>query len=299
MGESEDVSSKIPVVLINWDAVEMTERCLECLNEHTDRSAVSICVVDNGSRDPGQVERLRALQQQGKFDRLIRHEKNLGFPLAFNLAVADSESELFCYVSNDCLVEHGWLAAALITMRDDERTAVVCSNVYMREEERKPGEDREIDYLYGAIMLLRKSAWKTIGEFDHKNFSPGYGEEMDWAYRAMRGGYRIMLAGRSLAKHLESYTTKKHYGRDEARLLRLTHRIKYRLFNWSPSQLFATSWVTYAREIVYEIKNRTPHLMLLALLKNLMILPTILEERKKRLSSIPRCAIAAQGSEPH
>jgi len=39
--------------------------------------------------------------------------------------------------------------------------------------------------------------------------------------------------------------------------------------------------------------------MLLALLKNLMILPTILEERKKRLSSIPRCAIAAQGSEPH
>lgn len=291
--------NKIPVVLINWDAVEMTERCLECLNERTDRAAVSICVVDNGSQDPSQVERLRALQRQGKFDRLIIHEENLGFPLAFNLAVSDSEGDLFCYVSNDCLVEAGWLDAAIAAMKSDERIAVACANVYMREEERKPGEDREIDYLYGAIMLLRKSAWKTVGEFDHKNFSPGYGEEMDWAYRAMRVGYRIVLAGNSLAKHLESYTTKKNYGRDKARLLRLTHRIKYRLFNWSLSQLLVTSWVTYGREIIFELRNRTLHLMPLALLKNLMILPTILEERKKRLSNVPRCTIAPQGSEQH
>lgn len=284
--EPQNVTSKIPMVLINWDAVEMTERCLEALNEHTDRSAVSICVVDNGSKEASQLERLQALQRQGKFDHLVRHEQNLGFSHAFNLAVAGSEGELFCYVSNDCLVEVGWLEAALATLQSDDRTAVVMSNVYLKEEERRPCGDREIDYLYGAIMLIRKSAWAAIGGFDHKNFSPAYGEEMDWAYRAMRSGYAIRLSGRSLAHHLESFTTQKIYGRSEVRLLRLTHRIKYRLFNWSLARLFVTSWVTYGREIVYELRNRTLHIMLLALLKNLMILPTIWVERKKRLSGI-------------
>jgi GT2 family glycosyltransferase len=286
--------SKLTVALINWDAVEMTERCLACLNEHTDRSAVTIYVVDNGSADPENVRRLQELQRRNCFDHLIALPSNVGFPRAFNLLVERTEGELFCYVSNDCLVEAGWLDAAVEAIRSDDRVAVVCSNVYLQERHRQPAEDMEIDYLYGAIMLLRRSAWDTIGKFDDKNFSPGYGEEMDWAYRAMRSGYRIKLAGKSLARHLESYTTKKNYGRDEARLLRLTHRMKYRLFNWSLSQLLLTSWKTYAGEIYGEVKNGTLHLMLLAAINNLLILPTIWHERRKRLSKVKRYWPASQ-----
>lgn len=274
---------KIPVCLLNWNDAEMTERCLDNLNRHTDRSVAEIYVFDNGSDDPN-LARLQDLHARRQFDHLICFDRNLGFSLAYNRAFEQTTGELVCCLNNDCLVESGWLDALIETLRSDDRTAAACSNVYHYVERRSVQDDREVSQLFGAIMLFRRSAWESVGGFDDKNFSPIYGEEMDWSYRAVRLGYKLKLSGRSLAYHLGSYSSNKNYDRSRIRLIRLTHRIKCRLFNWTMKQLLVTSWKSYYYEIVYEIKNGTVHLFLPAFLKNLLILPTIWSERRKRFS---------------
>ena len=90
-----------------------------------------------------------------------------------------------------------------------------------------------------------------------------------------------MLAGKSLAYHDESYTMKKNYDRNHIHLIRLTHRIKCRLYNWTLRELLL-SWKWYLLETIDEVRNRTITILLTAFLKNLFSLPGTLEERRNR-----------------
>jgi len=275
---------KIPVTIINWDSVEIVELCIKYIRERTDPAKISIHVVDNGSEDRSNLRRLFELKESGKVDRIIALPKNMGFSIAFNIAFEETVGDVFCYVSSDCLVQPGWFEAGLDELASDQNIAAVCSNIFLMEENRKLSENDEnieLSELYGAIMFIRRKAWLEVGCFDYLNFSPAYAEESDWSHRAKRKGYRIVLSGKSLAYHSESYTMKNKYNKNSLRLLRLTHRIKYRFLNWS-YQEFLFNWKWYLIEVVEEIKNGTIHILLAAIMKNLLMLSTTLEERKKR-----------------
>ncbi len=278
---------KIPLFIINLDAAEMTQQCLDHLARHTDRSAVTIQVIDNGSRRPGETDRLKAFLQGRLCDELIFHATNLGFSRAVNLAVQQTREPIFCSINNDCLVEEFWLDAALRTLQSDDRIAAVCSNIYNRPARRSPGADGSIGQLNGAIMLFRRAAWADVGEFDSDHFSPAYGEELDWSYRALRKGYTLKQSGRSLAYHVGSYTANRSFDPNEIRLIRLTHRIQVRLFNWSIRRLLVTSWKIYYYELVFEIKNGTARLLVRAFIEIVKRAAMIRVERGKRIGIQP------------
>lgn len=275
------------VVILNWDGIEVTAQCLDHLHRHTERPRIRITVVDNGSRDRSNQDRLKSLRDQNAIDQLILHPRNLGFARALNDVFSHSPCEVLCSLNNDCFVEAGWLDAALETLYSDQRVAAVGSNVYGKPERRKIVEDRSIGQLNGALMFIRKPAWEDVGPFDEENFSPAYGEELDWSYRAVRRGYALKLSGKSLACHIGSYTAKKNMESDEIRVVRLAHRIKCRLFNWSWTRLLITSWKIYYYELEFEIKNRTLRLLARAFLKTLANLPAILSDRRKRFAVSP------------
>jgi GT2 family glycosyltransferase len=238
-------------------------------------------VVDNGSEDAKNVKRLVELKQLGHIDRIIALPNNMGFSIAFNISFEETQGDVFCYVSSDCLVQPGWLEAGLNTLESGKNTAAVCSNIFDDKHRASPEKDTELSQLYGAIMFIPRAAWIDIGCFDYLNFSPAYSEELDWSYRARKKGYGIMLSGRSLAYHNESYTMGKKYNSNDIHLIRLSHRIKCRLFNWSVKEL-VSSWKCYVLETMDDIKKRTIHILLMAFMRNVLMLPTILSERKRR-----------------
>ena len=274
---------KIPVTIINWDSVEIVELCIKYIRERTDPAKIDIQVVDNGSEDRGNILRLLELKGSGDIERIIALPKNMGFSIAFNIAFEETVGDVFCYVSSDCLVEPGWFEEGMKSLEADANIAAVCSNIFDDNNQDISKEDRELTQLYGAVMFMRRDAWSDIGCFDYRNFSPAYSEELDWSYRARKRGYRIVLAGKSLAYHNESYTMNKKYDRNYIHFIRLTHRIKCRLLNWSVRELFF-SWKWYLLETLDDIRNQTIHILPLALMKNFLKFPMILKERKKRLS---------------
>ncbi len=277
------MSEKIPVAIINWDSIEIVELCINYLHERTDSSRISIHVVDNGSEDRINLKRLIQLKESGKIDRIIALPKNMGFSIAFNIAFEETVGDIFCYVSSDCLVEPGWLDEGIKCLQSDEQIAAVCSNIFDDKHREVEKEDRDLTQLYGAVMFVRRKAWSYIGCLDYRIFSPAYSEELDWSYRAIRKGYRIVLAGNSLAYHNESYTMKKKYKKSEIHLIRLTHRIRCRLINW-PVRELVFSWKWYLLESIDDVRDKTIQLLPLAFMKNFLQIPMLLRERKRRFS---------------
>ena len=53
----------------------------------------------------------------------------------------------------------------------------------------------------GFCMGLSLDAWRALGPFDEAAFGRGYGEENDWCRRAVKQGYRNLLAANLFIQH--------------------------------------------------------------------------------------------------
>lgn len=82
---------KITIVILTWNGLAYTKRCLETLHSLTDFRCYEVIVVDNGSTD-GSVEYLKPIP----WIRLIQHSSNLGFAKANNQAIelCDNSSDV-------------------------------------------------------------------------------------------------------------------------------------------------------------------------------------------------------------
>jgi GT2 family glycosyltransferase len=112
----ERVDPFVRVVVLNWNSLWYTSRCLRSL-EATDYPAdrLQVVLADNGS-DDGSLEVLRA-----RFPtlRVVANGANLGFAEGNNRAMRDLDGvDLVALVNNDATVEPGWLRAMVDELVD-------------------------------------------------------------------------------------------------------------------------------------------------------------------------------------
>ncbi len=58
---------------------------------------------------------------------------------------------------------------------------------------------RDVDYLTGCCMLVKREVIERIGKLDESFFI--YGEDADWSLRAARAGYRLRFVPSSVIWH--------------------------------------------------------------------------------------------------
>lgn len=61
---------------------------------------------------------------------------------------------------------------------------------------------KEVDYISGAAMMIRKNLWDTIGGFDER-FAPAYYEDTDLAFSVREEGCKVVYQPRSQVIHYE------------------------------------------------------------------------------------------------
>lgn len=61
---------------------------------------------------------------------------------------------------------------------------------------------KEVDYISGAAIMIRKSLWEEIGGFDEL-FNPAYCEDSDLAFEVRKHGYKLMYQPLSMVVHFE------------------------------------------------------------------------------------------------
>jgi hypothetical protein len=270
-------AKKVSIIILNWNGKELTRNCLRSIRENTDYPNYEIIVVDQGSTD-GSVE---MLEREFPEVRLIKNKENLGFAGGNNQAMKIAKGDYFFLLNNDTLVTKGWLSSVVEIMDSDNRVASVGSTLVAPEHQLNEGikSDREKDTVCGAAMLMRRKVVERIGAFDAENFSPIYGEETDWNYRARRVGYKVIETSKSRIVHLGSVSTKKQ--NPDQYLLLNTHRLKAMLYNDSPLS-FLKRIPGLGLIFLRSFNEGNTLLLLRSYWNNIKNWRNILQERKKR-----------------
>jgi GT2 family glycosyltransferase len=95
-------------------------------------------------------------------------------------------------------------------------------------------EPRDVDYVTGAALAIRRQLLEALGGFDEEYF-PAYYEEVDLCYRARKAGARVVYVPQAVLTHHESVALGP--GSLALRRLYARMRIQFCLKNFSVSHL--------------------------------------------------------------
>jgi GT2 family glycosyltransferase len=212
---------EVSIVLVAYGGLTWTERALQALLDHTE-PIYELIVVDNPAGD-GTSE-LLAREVEGAV--LLLNAANVGFSAACNQGAAHARGRYLAFLNNDLFVHPGWLAPLIqaVETNPDVGAAGPCflnldgslqeaGALLSRsgapldhgsgDDPRRPGYrfPRTVDYLAGACLLIRRSAFCEVGGFD-TCFGLGYYEDSDLCLRLSAAGYRTVYEPRSLVTHV-------------------------------------------------------------------------------------------------
>ncbi len=100
------------IVVPCWNAADCTRQCLDALARWT-AGDYEVIVVDNGSRDQTASVLRSARASFPAPLRVLRNERNRGFPKAINQGAAAARGEALVWLNNDAVVTPGWLERLL------------------------------------------------------------------------------------------------------------------------------------------------------------------------------------------
>ena len=164
----------------------------------------------------------------------IRNVESMRFLLNCNNAAKYAKGKYICFLNNDTQVQPGWLSALVDLMERDESVGLAGSklvypdgrlqeaggilwkdgsawNFGRNDSPLKPDYNyvKEVDYISGASILVRKSLWDMLGGFDER-FAPAYCEDSDLAFSIRQMGYKVLYQPKSAVVHFEGVS----HGRD-------------------------------------------------------------------------------------
>ncbi len=215
----------IYICVLNYNNSEDTIECLESLKKLVNVT-YKIILIDNNSLK-GK-DRLREYVNENKHIYFIESNVNLGYAggnnIALRYALSQADMEYCWILNNDTIVEPDSLSL-LVDYMNHHTYVGLCGSKLIYEWDRsniqgyggfynpvlgtvhscvRKKNIKNIDYIIGAAVLVRKSFLEDIGLMDEGYFL--YYEELDWATRA-HGKYDIACVDTSIVYHKEGAST--------------------------------------------------------------------------------------------
>ncbi len=217
----------LTVIIVNWNTRELLQGCLRSLYQHTHGISYKVIVVDNASSDGSHEMVAREFPEA----HLIRNHENLGFSRANNQALYLASSRYLLLLNSDTALQDNafnkmvkfmdtHLDAGLAGTRllNPDGSRQYSCDVFPRRPFRmlfdkirdrffppKQGGWQErmaswdfhgnflVDYVIGAVLLIRRETFEQIGVLDEGFFM--YAEDIDYCYRAAQTGWQTYYLG--------------------------------------------------------------------------------------------------------
>lgn len=219
---------RVVVVILTWNGLEDTKRCLDSVLRHTPADAADIVVVDNGSTD-GTPEYLRSLPRI----RTIFNSENLGFVRGNNAAlrlIGDDQDVIL--LNNDTLIsDSAWVEKLKRSAyRAPDIGIVGCrirrldtgvlqhAGTYLPDrtfwgQQIAAGEkdinqhnaDADVEGVVFACVFIKAALRRAVGLLDEDYFS--YFEDTDYCFKAREAGFRTINCGSLTIDHIEHGST--------------------------------------------------------------------------------------------
>jgi len=202
-------SPLVSVILLSMNRKEMLESCLRSVQKQN-FPEFEIIVVDNASCD-GTGDMVRSLFPDARYFYL---STNLGVPGGRNYGLRMSTGEFCVFVDDDAVfLDDDALDRVVSYFRSDNRLGCIAFRIIQpsdgeeyksipRVDKKIIHEDYECSYFCGAGFACRRNLFLELGMFWGPLFF--IGEELDFSYRLVNQGYKIL---RSYAISVIHYET--------------------------------------------------------------------------------------------
>ncbi len=231
----------VSVIVVNYNVADLLIRCLDSVVHDNGVRPPNISVVDNGSTD-GSIQRVMSRFPEVT---IIANSVNQGFAAAVNRGLLLAREEHILILNPDTLLPPNCLVRLLRFLdanptigmvgprlvRSDGTLDYACRrnfptplDIYLRitgldrlfPQSRlfghynltylDPAVSCEVDCIAGAFMLVRQEAIAKVGPMDERFFM--YAEDVDWACRFKRAGWRVHYCADVEVLHYKQASTK-------------------------------------------------------------------------------------------
>jgi len=301
----------VSVVVLAFNSAGHLGPCLSSLGA-TMYAPFEVFVVDNGSADESArlaAELTRQLNLRGE---VVRLGENLGCAGGNNAGWRNARGEIIVFLNPDTEVRHDTITELVRPLLTDRQIGITGAKMYFpgtniiqhaggilhpngmtdhlgarMEDQGQFDELREVPYVTGAGMAMRRSTLEQLGGFDESYF-PAYFEEVDLCFRTRKLGMKVVYIPTARMVHHESVSL----GADSPALRRLYSRMRVRflLKNYSAGQIIRYSIPFEIRSMLHERASRGYRLLQLrAWLANLpLLLAKLLGMNRVRQTSNPK-----------
>jgi N-acetylglucosaminyl-diphospho-decaprenol L-rhamnosyltransferase len=242
-------------VVVNFESGSLLLDCVRSLLADDSAGAPEIVVVDNGSAD-GSVATLLTAHRDVT---VVDPGRNLGYAGGANRGIAATTAPVVAVSNADLVVEPGTAAAMLARLDAEPDLAAVGPALFNPDGSQYPSarshassvdavghavlgrlfprnrftrryrqldarwdRRRDVDWVSGALMFLRRSALDSIGGWDERYFM--YMEDFDLCWRLRRLGWRVAYEPSARVTHVQGAST----SRRPYRMIIEHHRSVYR-----------------------------------------------------------------------
>lgn len=213
---------QVSIVLPVYNQFDYTYLCVQSIVKNSGDVSYEILLADDCSTDL-----TKDIAQIISGLHIVRNKENLRFLRNCNNAAQHAKGDYILFLNNDTQVQPNWLQPLVELIERDEKNGMVGSKlVYPDGRLQEAGgivwKDasawnyghganpdapeynyvKEVDYISGAAIMIRRTLWKEIGGFDEL-FVPAYYEDTDLAFEVRRHGYKVLYQPLSVVVHFE------------------------------------------------------------------------------------------------
>lgn len=225
----------LSVVIVNRNTESLLRDCLASVYAQARDLHFEVIVVDNASND-GSVE---MVEDEFTAARLIRNRENVGFSKAANQAIGMSKGRYVLLLNSDIILLDAALIRMVGFMDQHPRVAVLGPRLTNRRgvleyscksfptpsialflnypfakivplEKAFKGyllsdwdhsSAREVDWVTGACMLVRRESMEEAGLLDESYFM--FAEDVDWCYRMKLSSWQVFYVPSAKVVHIK------------------------------------------------------------------------------------------------
>lgn len=223
----------LSITICSWNTRKDLRDCLKSIEACLSEGKIETIVFENASED----ESAEMVESEFPWVKLLKSNVNLGFGKGHNLAMEAASGRYFMPLNSDTIIHPNALRALIEFMDQHPEIGIVgpkllnpdgslqfsCrrfptpmaalfrntplgkmfpKNKYSREylmQDWKHDEPREVDWVSGAAICIRRECYQKIGGFDEQFFM--YLEDVDWCKRAGDAGFKVVYFPGAVITH--------------------------------------------------------------------------------------------------
>jgi len=244
------MSAKISIIIPNWNGRAFLKRCVgSILQSAAEHGAPYECfLMDDASTDSSADD----IEQAFKLVRVIRHQTNLGFGAMINEGARIATGDILLLVNSDLIASAGFVSHLCSHFSANNRLFGVSAKTIDWDRGDINHQNMQGTWIHGEFQLLwsdstdaepthflqggscaiRRSLFLELGGFCPL-FAPGYWEDYDLSFLALKAGYENLYDPRAQASHLGQGSMIRAYGHERIAFIKERNHLLFQALNFT------------------------------------------------------------------